>query len=43
MSPNGLAISKDENYAFSADWNKGLVIIDITDKTNPKVMKSYLP
>jgi hypothetical protein len=37
---NFLSISGNENYMYLGDYNGGFKIIDITDKTDPKILSS---
>ena len=36
----GIALSSDENYAFVADYDKGLQIIDVSNPMDTKIIKS---
>ena len=37
----GIALSQDKTKAFLANWDNGLVIVDITDPTNPTKIGNY--
>jgi hypothetical protein len=39
--PYGIALSQDQTKAFVANWDNGLVVIDITDSTNPTIIGNY--